>query len=51
MMNASNIQDVYPKRKTSYLLNGVPTQDWFTIDFNFKDLTKVICKFTRLFEL
>jgi len=44
MMNASNIQDVYPKRKTSYLLNGVPTQDWFTIDFNFKDLTKVILK-------
>ncbi|CAE6242173.1 unnamed protein product [Arabidopsis arenosa] len=44
MMNASHIQDVYPKRKNSYLLNGVPTQDWFTIDFNFKDLTNVFLK-------
>ncbi|VVB07905.1 unnamed protein product [Arabis nemorensis] len=41
MMNASNIQDAYPKRKNSYLVNGVPTQDWFTIDFTFKDLSSV----------
>lgn len=45
MMNASNIQDAYPKRKNSYLVNGVPTQDWFTIDFTFKDLSSVFCKF------
>lgn len=55
MMNASTIQDVYPKRKNSYLLNGVPTQDWFTIDFNFKDLKTVFCKskltVVHLFEL
>lgn len=49
MMNASHIQDVYPKRKNSYLLNGVLTQDWFTIDFNFKDLNTVFCKFKHLF--
>ncbi|XP_010443178.1 PREDICTED: glycerophosphodiester phosphodiesterase GDPDL4 [Camelina sativa] len=41
MMNASNIQEVYPKRTNSYLLNGVPTQDWFTIDFSLKDLKSV----------
>ncbi|KAL0886825.1 hypothetical protein Bca101_010808 [Brassica carinata] len=41
MMNASSIQDAYPKRKNSYLLNGVPTQDWFTIDFTLKDLGTV----------
>ncbi|ESQ42906.1 hypothetical protein EUTSA_v10012748mg [Eutrema salsugineum] len=41
MMNASNIQVAYPDRKNSYLLNGVPTQDWFTIDFTFKDLKTV----------
>ncbi|KAL1209660.1 Glycerophosphodiester phosphodiesterase GDPDL4 [Cardamine amara subsp. amara] len=41
MMNASNIQNVYPKRKNSYLLDGVPTQDWFTIDFTSRDLRTV----------
>ncbi|KAL0734800.1 hypothetical protein Bca4012_011010 [Brassica carinata] len=41
MMNASSIQDAYPKRKNSYLLNGVPAQDWFTIDFTLKDLGTV----------
>uniref|UniRef100_M4CFC2 glycerophosphodiester phosphodiesterase n=2 Tax=Brassica campestris TaxID=3711 RepID=M4CFC2_BRACM len=41
MMNASSIQDAYPKRKNSYLVNGVPTQDWFTIDFTLKDLKSV----------
>ncbi|EOA12945.1 hypothetical protein CARUB_v10025925mg [Capsella rubella] len=28
-------------KKNSYLLDGVLTQDWFTIDFNFKDLKNV----------
>ncbi|CAF1761493.1 hypothetical protein Bca4012_044819 [Brassica carinata] len=41
MMNASSIQDAYSKRKNSYLVNGVPTQDWFTIDFTLKDLKPV----------
>ncbi|KFK27133.1 hypothetical protein AALP_AA8G339300 [Arabis alpina] len=41
MMNASNIQDAYPNRKNSYLVNGVTTQDWFTIDFTSKDLRSV----------
>ncbi|CAH8381796.1 unnamed protein product [Eruca vesicaria subsp. sativa] len=41
MYNASNVQDAYPKKKNSYLLNGVPTQDWFTIDFTSKDLQTV----------
>ncbi|XP_022546453.2 glycerophosphodiester phosphodiesterase GDPDL4-like [Brassica napus] len=41
MYKDSNVQDAYPKRKNSYLLNGVPTQDWFTIDFTSKDLKSV----------
>ncbi|CAH8389848.1 unnamed protein product [Eruca vesicaria subsp. sativa] len=41
MMNASSIQDAYPKRQNTYLVNGVPTQDWFTIDFTMKDLKTV----------
>ena len=50
MMNASSIQDAYSKRKNSYLVNGVPTQDWFTIDFTLKDLKPVFCKFNVTFR-
>ncbi|CAF2042818.1 unnamed protein product [Brassica napus] len=50
MYKDSNVQDAYPKRKNSYLLNGVPTQDWFTIDFTSKDLKSVFCKFGALKE-
>ncbi|KAG5383986.1 hypothetical protein IGI04_035456, partial [Brassica rapa subsp. trilocularis] len=41
MSKDSNIECAYPKRKNSYHLNGVPTQDWFTIDFTSKDLKRV----------
>lgn len=49
MKDASNMEVAYPNRKNSYLLNGVLTQDWFTIDFTFKDLTSVFCKFKLIF--
>ncbi|KAG2333160.1 hypothetical protein Bca4012_017184 [Brassica carinata] len=41
MDNDSNVLVAYPTRKNSYLLNGVPTQDWFTLDFTSKDLQTV----------
>ncbi|KAL0712948.1 hypothetical protein Bca4012_019926 [Brassica carinata] len=41
MSKYSDIEYAYPERKNSYLLNGVPTQDWFTIDFTSKDLDSV----------
>ncbi|KAF8096994.1 hypothetical protein N665_0297s0005 [Sinapis alba] len=41
MYKYSDIEYAYPKRKNSYLLNGVPTQDWFTIAFTSKDLNSV----------
>ncbi|CAN6914879.1 unnamed protein product, partial [Brassica oleracea] len=41
MSNASNIEAVYPNRTNTYLVNGVSTQGWFTIDFSLKDLNKV----------
>ena len=44
MYNDSNVRDAYPKKKNSYLLNGVLTQDWFTVDFTSKDLNTVFCK-------
>ncbi|CAN6843345.1 unnamed protein product [Brassica oleracea] len=39
--NASNIGDVFPNRQKSYPVNGVTTQDWFTIDFSLRDLKNV----------
>ncbi|KAH0889664.1 LOW QUALITY PROTEIN: hypothetical protein HID58_052093 [Brassica napus] len=36
--NASTIDFVYPNRKKSYLVNGVPTQGWFTIEFSLREL-------------
>ncbi|RIA05611.1 hypothetical protein BRARA_K00129 [Brassica rapa] len=41
MSNASNIEAAYPNRTNTYLVNGVSTQGWFTIDFSMKDLNKV----------
>ena len=42
--NASTIDFVYPNRKKSYLVNGVPTQGWFTIEFSLRELSNVTCK-------
>ncbi|XP_013729316.2 protein SUPPRESSOR OF NPR1-1 CONSTITUTIVE 4 [Brassica napus] len=39
--NHSTIESVYPKRRKSYLVNGVPTNGWFTIDFSLRDLKNV----------
>ncbi|XP_010545263.1 PREDICTED: glycerophosphodiester phosphodiesterase GDPDL3-like [Tarenaya hassleriana] len=41
LRNASNIDVVYPKGQSSYIVNGVPTQGWFSIDFTLKDLGDV----------
>uniref|UniRef100_A0A1J3CZD1 glycerophosphodiester phosphodiesterase n=1 Tax=Noccaea caerulescens TaxID=107243 RepID=A0A1J3CZD1_NOCCA len=42
MSNASSVEGTYPNRqKSSYLVNGVTTQGWFTIDFTLRDLSKI----------
>ncbi|KFK29182.1 hypothetical protein AALP_AA7G100300 [Arabis alpina] len=41
MSNASTIDVAYPTRQKTYTVNGVPTQNWFTIDFSLKDLKSV----------
>ncbi|CAH8317786.1 unnamed protein product [Eruca vesicaria subsp. sativa] len=41
MSNASNVEVIYPKGQTTYPVNGVPTQGWFTIDFSLRALTNV----------
>lgn len=42
--NASNIDVVYPKGRNTYVVNGVSTQGWFSVDFTLKDLANVNCK-------
>ncbi|KAJ4872728.1 Glycerophosphodiester phosphodiesterase GDPDL3 [Raphanus sativus] len=41
MSNASTVEAAYPNRTNTYLVNGVSTQGWFTVDFSLKDLSKV----------
>ncbi|OMO83637.1 Glycoside hydrolase, family 28 [Corchorus capsularis] len=40
--NSSDIANVYKDKQKSYLLNGVSTKGWFSIDFTLKDLANVI---------
>ncbi|KAK4849752.1 hypothetical protein QYF36_000543 [Acer negundo] len=41
LQNASNIADVHKGKDKVYLVNGVPTQGWFPIDYTIKDLATV----------
>ncbi|XVE50758.1 hypothetical protein DITRI_Ditri01bG0189000 [Diplodiscus trichospermus] len=40
--NNSDIADVYKNNQSTYLVNGVSTKGWFSIDYTLKDLAKVI---------
>ena len=44
MDNCTNIPDFYPKGKKSYLVNGVSTTGWFSVDYNGTELSQVSCK-------
>ncbi|KAG1364248.1 hypothetical protein COCNU_11G010750 [Cocos nucifera] len=39
--NGTNIQVVYPQGENNYLVNGVPTSGWFSVDYSMKDLSQV----------
>ncbi|KAH6795804.1 hypothetical protein C2S51_036790 [Perilla frutescens var. frutescens] len=36
--NASDIDLAFPKGRSTYIVNGVSTQGWFSVDFTLKDL-------------
>lgn len=46
--NASDIDVVYPKGRKTYLVNGVSTQGWFSVDYTLKDLEPVNSKLDHL---
>lgn len=42
--NCTDILTIYPERKKVYLVNGVPTPGWFSVEFNSTELAPVSCK-------
>lgn len=43
--NATDIANILQNKKTSYLVNGVPTLGYFAVDYTLKELSNVQCKF------
>lgn len=46
--NSSTVSRVFPDRKKSYLVNGIPMEGYFPIDFTREDLMNVTCEFEIL---
>lgn len=44
MDTCTDISDVYKQGQKSYLVNGVPTSGWFSVDYNIADLGQVTRK-------
>ena len=44
LSNSSDIADIFKKRNKAYLVNGVPTKGWFSVDFTLKELSTIACK-------
>ncbi|KAG6468330.1 hypothetical protein ZIOFF_073006 [Zingiber officinale] len=42
--NCTDIGFVYPQNKTAYVVNGVNTTGWFSVDYNMNDLSPVSLK-------
>jgi len=45
LLNSTNILGVFPNKSTSYLVNGVPTDGYFSVDYTYEDLSSLIGKF------
>ena len=43
--NAIDISKKFPNKSTSYLVNGVSTRGYFSVDYNFQDISDIFCKF------
>ncbi|XP_027940786.1 glycerophosphodiester phosphodiesterase GDPDL1-like [Vigna unguiculata] len=42
LLNSTYIAFAYPNKTTSYLVNGVPTTGYFSLDYTFKQLSSVV---------
>jgi hypothetical protein len=52
LSNSTDISGVFPNKTMNYLVNGVPTSGYFSVDYNFEDLSSVTGKFNlcRIFS-
>ncbi|KAL6858913.1 hypothetical protein ACP4OV_017915 [Aristida adscensionis] len=41
MKNCTNVNQAYPGRQKTYIIDGVPTTGWFTFDFNMSEFQSV----------
>lgn len=42
--NCTSISSVFNGRKMTYLVDGVRTEGYFSVDFTLKELSNVLCK-------
>jgi glycerophosphoryl diester phosphodiesterase len=42
--NSTDISVVFKNRNKAYLVNGAPTEGYFSVDFTLKELSNVVCK-------
>lgn len=42
--NCTSIAYIYPAGQSNYIVNGVNTTGWFSVDYTMKDLSNVSCK-------
>lgn len=45
LANSTYIASAFPNQSTSYLVNGVPTSGYFSVDYTMKELSNVVCEF------
>jgi hypothetical protein len=43
--NSTGIAQVMKNKDKLYLVNGIPTRGWFTVDFTLNELSLVFCEF------
>jgi glycerophosphoryl diester phosphodiesterase len=44
MRNSTTIANVYPARKSTYVVDGASKAGWFSVDFNMSELLNVSCE-------
>lgn len=43
--NCTDIGSIFPQNKATYVVDGINTSGWFSVDFTLNDLSQVSCKY------
>lgn len=49
--NSTFISYIFPNKSTTYNVNNVPTNGYFSLDYTLKDLSNVPCKFNSVLNI